>query len=203
VRVASDTNEDVHRDHVVCSRCKPIFSESRAGRVGCQVGGSFGVATRREAPLSDMARIGLLAMSFSIIGIGARSMSEVAEFSSPEGGRVTCHACRSLVDGERAMRVESWYQRHVSIGWGIDVGISGHLCLPERGMGQMCASQEGSGGIVAISDPVWFREIEIGAWCGSGLAGVFVGGMSFWGFGVVGAVRLPLLFWGVSLSGGG
>ena len=110
MRVASVAKEAAHRDHVVCSRRKPKVFVSRAIKVGCQVGGPDGVCTRRRAPLSDTERMGLVAVAFSSSGIGARSMSEVAELVSPEGGRVTCHACRRALDAERAMRVESWYQ---------------------------------------------------------------------------------------------
>ena len=78
--------------------------------MGCQVGGPFGGATRRWAPLSEMERMGLLAVTFLIREIGARSMSELAELVSPEGGSVTCHTCRRALDAERDMRVESWYQ---------------------------------------------------------------------------------------------
>ena len=110
MRVASVVKEAAHRDHVVRSRRKPKVSVSRADRVGCQVGGPVGDATRRWAPLSDMDRMGLLAVAFLIKETGARSMSELAEIVSPEGGSVTCHTCRRALDAERDMRVESWYQ---------------------------------------------------------------------------------------------
>jgi len=164
VRVASDTKEEDHSDHVVRRRRNPKALVSRAGSMARQVMGSSGGSTIMDSPLSDMARMGLVAVLLLISGIGARSMFEEAVV---EGGRVTCHARKSALDEERATSVESWYQRHVSTISGIDVG-TGLFGVADRGVGHMWAPRVGTDGIVAIRHPVWFRESEIGFVCVSG-----------------------------------
>jgi len=65
---------------------------SRAGWMARQVMGSSGGSTMMQSPLSDMERIGLVAVLLLSSGIAARSMFEEA---TVEGGRVTCHARKS------------------------------------------------------------------------------------------------------------